>query len=80
MKNNKIKCVCLSTTYFLLTFNISLTVGNYYEFKNINYRKGKIYVKNDKGIFQYYNLEWFDLNTQILRKIKLSNTSKKCKK
>lgn len=73
---NRIKCTRLSTTYLLLTEHSSLTVGKYYEFKKINSRTGKIYVKNDSCIFKYYPLEWFELNLQTIRKIKLSDISK----
>lgn len=74
---NKIKCINISTTYYLLTVHNSLTVGEYYEFGRVNYRTGKIYIKNNNGIFKFYPLEWFELNLRTIRKVKLSGISKK---
>lgn len=73
---NEVKCIKFSFTYVMFTQNRSLTIGKYYEYKNINYRRSKIYIKNDKGIFKYYPLEWFDFGLKESRRIKLTNILK----
>lgn len=75
---NKVKCIRFSFAYAIFVQYRSLTVGKYYEYKKINYRRGKIYIKNDNGIFNYYPLDFFDFNDlRQSRRIKLTNILKK---